>query len=239
MKRTLAIIVAALCAVCNVRAVTAPLIYEGSIDFQGKPMAHRNGRAQWDIPSKVGNTGRVKLYTYSGDSVYDTTPFTATFHAGPSVDEANVIEVACTTNATYIEFTFATDDLAYPFEDWYSSIKLTSGSTIVSQPEGHLSCSGAPEVSGGTVSFNYYRNWALWLGGYSNAGSGPGIGDLTTITWSTNANGQAVFAAVNTGDITAVLGTAPIVVTGGATGDATVTFVGSTRWTSRSTSVAG
>ena len=143
-----------------------PLIYEGDVNIQGAPMAH-GGRPQWDIPAKVGNTGRVRLNTYSGTNVFDPSSYTVTFNAGPTRNDAGQIELVCTKGSSYIEFVFSTNTLAYPFGagagdyGWYSSLKIKSGSTQVSTPEGLLHCYGAPEIDGGSVSFTYHRNRAL------------------------------------------------------------------------------
>jgi len=193
MRTLIATLLAASCLAGAAHAA-APLIYEGDINMQGKPMAAR-GRAQWALDVKVGNTGRVKLNTYSGTNVFNPSTYTVTFHAGPTRSDAGQIEIACNEGNSYIEFTFATNNLAYDFEKWYSSLKFVSGSTIVSQPEGYLSTWGAPEVDGGSQSFTYNRNWSLWS--FSNGGSGPTIGDGSTIQWTTNAGGQIVLQAIS------------------------------------------
>ena len=169
--RTRLIVIAAvlLAAVC---VSTAGIeIYRGDINLHGKPM-ELGGRPQWNVGAKVGNTGTARFYTYVGESAFDPTPYTVTFHAGPTVHDSGTIEIAAsTTTSTYVEFTFTTNNLAYPFgtpdEPWYSAIKFVSGSVQVSSPEGLISCSGAPEIDGGSVSFTYNRDCSLWR--YSNA----------------------------------------------------------------------
>lgn len=195
--RTRLIVIAAvlLAAVC---VSTAGIeIDRGDINLHGDPM-ELGGRPQWHIKAKVGNTGTARFYTYAGETAFDPTPYTVTFHAGPSVHDAGTIEIAASTvSNTYVEFTFTTNNLAYPFgtpdEPWYSAIKFVSGSVQVSSPEGLISCSGAPEIDGGSVSFTYNRDWSLWR--YSNATNyGPSIPDWTTLTSTTNSRGQAVWS---------------------------------------------
>jgi len=164
MRAIYAVAMACLLACLTSRA--AIIIHEGTINLQEKPM-DQGGLAQWDIGTKVGNTGTVRFYTESGDDVYDPTSDTVTFWAGPDRDRATLIEVASSALATnYVEFTFSTNDLAYPFGDrteaWYSAVRFVQGSSTVSSPEGHITCSGAPEVDGGHQDFTYSRNFSLW-----------------------------------------------------------------------------
>jgi len=180
----------------NLCAASAPLIYERDINLQAKPM-DQGGRPQWDIGTKIGNTGRVRFNTFYGTNVFDPSSYTTTFHAGPSRADSGLIELSCTEASTYVEFTFTTNNLAYPFginePPWYSSLKFVSGSTIVSQPEGHLRASGAPEVDGGSVSFTYERNYALWS--YANTYAyGPYRFTGTAVSGpTTNADGSVEY----------------------------------------------
>jgi hypothetical protein len=192
----------AIAAACLLAAVSVwaqnPLVYEGDINIQAKPM-DQGGRAQWDMGLKAGNTGRVRLNTYAGTNRFDATGYTVTFHAGPSRDDAGTIEVtgSATNNTTnsYVEFTFGTNDLAYPFTDWYSAVKFAAGAVIVSAPEGKVSCSGAPEVDGGSLNFTYNVNWSLYR--FSNGLLyGPDIPDGSTLTATTNTRGQTVWSSV-------------------------------------------
>lgn len=219
MRRQLAITLAALLsAAASVCGTPAPLIYEGRLNLQGKPM-DQGGRAQWDVGAKVANTGRVRLYTFAGTNVFNPTGYTVTFNAGPSRDDAGHIALATSSNtATYVEFTFATNTLGYAFDKWYSAVKLVSGGTVVSSPEGLLSCSKAPEVDGGSVTFTYSIDWALYdfLHGLA---SGPYRAG-TNIVAATNADGSVTFnvdSAVSSGDITGVSITAGFGMTGTAT----------------------
>jgi len=176
---------------------TAPIVYEGDVDLTGVPMDH-GGRPQWDIPVKVGNTGRVRLHTYWGTNVYNPSSMVVTFHVGPTRNDAGQIEIACDEYTSYVDFTFSTSNLAIPMDRWYSALRFASvdGSEVVSQPEGLLSCYGAPEVDGGSVNLTYTRNWALW--NYLNTtNQGPyrfGSGWLT----STNADGSANILSAGT-----------------------------------------
>jgi len=191
MRLLAAMVLSVLVAVGPVFATSTPLIYEGSVDLQGAPM-NQSGRPQWSrIPLKVGNTGKARLYTYTGTNVLDPSSYTVTWHAGPSRDDSGQISVTCTSSSTYVDFEFLTNTLAYPFTDWYSALKFVSGTTIISTPEGLVSCSGAPEVDGGSVAFTYNRSYVLW--NFTNVGTnGPYVFSETDFTMSTNSSGSQV-----------------------------------------------
>lgn len=177
-------------------AFSQVLVYEGNIDLQGSPM-DQQGNPQWNVGVKAGNTPSIRFYTFSGTNTFNPSAYTVTFHAGPTRDDAGQIQVTGAVQSAYVQFLFPTSALAYAFQNWYSAVKFVSGNTIVSQPEGILSCSGAPEVDGGSLLYTYNVNWLNYL--YSHGSNGPTIGDWVTITSTVNSNGQLVLSASGSG----------------------------------------
>jgi len=105
-------------------------------------------------------------------------------------------------------------------ENMYSwSLNVSGGGDTLAYAYGDLDIAENLLAQGLTLLTNAVIDWSV-VDSYLNGGSGPAIGDGTTVTWTTNATGQLVFSSASGGDVTgpASAGDEKIAVYDGTTG---------------------
>ena len=167
--------------------------------------------SQWHIKAKQSNVGIVqRFYTVNGSNVLNLAGKTVVFKRGKNDNDPSMASLTGVVSTTYVEFTMTASFLAQATSmPWYSVIMVTDTSAPtyqVSQPIGQITVKYAPEVDANDLVTSKRIDWQNRT--YANGASGPGIGDGSTISWTTNANGQIVFTSAG-GDLTAISNNTP------------------------------
>jgi len=125
---------------------------------------------QWHIPTKVGNTIQINATMYQGTQTWNATGWTAKFRYGKSRNADLMSTITGVVSGSSITFQAATNDFAYPVENWYSTILIESNGYAVSSPEGLLTVKRAPEIDSGTLFQTYTINGNLYsfTGSFTN-----------------------------------------------------------------------
>jgi len=168
--------------------------------------------SQWHIKAKQSNVGIVqRFYTVNGSNVLNLAGKTVVFKRGKNDNDPSMASLTGVVSTTYVEFTMTASFLAQATSmPWYSVIMVTDTSAPtyqVSQPIGQITVKYAPEVDANDLVTSKRIDWQNRT--YANGASGPGIGDGSTISWTTNANGQIVFTSASGGDLTAISNNTP------------------------------
>jgi len=105
-------------------------------------------------------------------------------------------------------------------EDIYSwSLNVSGGGETLAYAYGDLDIAENLLAQGLTLLTNAVIDWSI-VDSYLNGGSGPAIGDGSTVTWTTNANGQLVFSAAGGSSTTNTL--AEVLAAGDSAGDSDI-----------------
>lgn len=103
-------------------------------------------KTQWSIVTKQFNTPVVRCYLYQGTNAWDATGWTAVFKFGKSQSSTNLHSVTGTVYTNYVDFQIASNTFTTAFDNWYSTVLLTSSTLNVSQASGLLTIKKAPEL---------------------------------------------------------------------------------------------